>query len=63
MRHQGLEQPGLRSHDPDLADIHLDTLGERAQMVPAIAAAFNLDTLPRCAGELVQRLRRHRLLA
>ena len=61
-RHQRLKQPGLRSHDPDLAGIDLDALSQRAQMVAAIASTFQPDTLTRCRGELSQHLRRDGLL-
>src|SRR5215475_11473384 len=37
--HERLEQPRLRSHDPNLALGDLDTLGKRAQVVAAVAAA------------------------
>ena len=47
-----LEQPGLRSHDPDVSLGDLDTLGERAQMVAAIAAAFETDALAGGRSEL-----------
>ena len=39
LRCDRLEQPGLRSDDPDLAFRHLDTLGQGAQVVAAEAAA------------------------
>ena len=36
-----------------------DALGERMQMVPAVAAAFQSKALTRGAGELAQHLRRN----
>jgi len=33
VRYERLEQPGLRSHDPNLTFRDLDALSERAQMV------------------------------
>jgi hypothetical protein len=47
VRHKRLEQPGLRSHDADLAFSNLDALGERAKMVTAVAAAFKPGYLSR----------------
>jgi hypothetical protein len=35
VRYERLEQPGLRSHDPNLTFSDLDALSERAQMVAA----------------------------
>jgi hypothetical protein len=61
VRHERLEQPGLRSHDADLAFGHLDPLGERAKMVATLAAAFKSDALAGGPGELTQHLRRNRL--
>ena len=61
VRHERLEQPGLRSHDTNLAIGDLDTLGERAKMVTAVAATFKPDALARGAGKLGQHLRRDRL--
>src|SRR5262245_48690386 len=58
---QRLEQTGLRSHHPDYAGIDLDALGERAQVVAAIAAAFEPDAPARRAGEGAEHLRRDRL--
>ena len=46
-RYQRLKQAGFRSHDPNLAFGNLDALGERAEVVAAIAAAFSADTLTR----------------
>lgn len=40
---QRLEQPGFRSDDPNLTIRDLDALGERAEMVASIAAAFEAD--------------------
>jgi hypothetical protein len=39
-RYQRLEQPGFRSHDPNLALGNFDALGECAEVVTAIAAAL-----------------------
>ncbi|HTR11909.1 MAG TPA: hypothetical protein VMI72_01320 [Roseiarcus sp.] len=61
VRHEGLEQPGLRSDDPHLALGDLDPLGERAEMVAAVAAAFEPDALARGARKAAQHLRRHGL--
>ena len=61
VRHQRLEQPGLRSHDADLAFGDLDPLGERAQVIAAIAAAFEPDALAGGAGKLAEHLWRDRL--
>jgi hypothetical protein len=58
VRHERLEQPGLRSHDPHLAVTDFDPLSERAKMVTAVAAAFEPDTLSRGAGKLIEHLRR-----
>ena len=52
-----LEQPGLRSHDPNLAFRDLDALGERAQVVAAIAAALKADALAGGLGEGADHLR------
>ena len=61
VRHERLEQPRLRSHDADLAFGDLDALGERAKMVAAIAAAFEVDALACGACELAEHLWRNRL--
>ncbi|HTS93866.1 MAG TPA: hypothetical protein VMG55_17770 [Stellaceae bacterium] len=42
---------------------HLDALGERAEMVAAVAAAVDPDPLARCPGELLDHLRRDGLLS
>lgn len=63
VRHQRLERPGLRSHDADLALRDFDALGERAEMVAPVAAAFEAETLTRGAGEFAEHLRRHSLQA
>ncbi|MCU0910229.1 MAG: hypothetical protein MUE98_02440, partial [Rhodobacteraceae bacterium] len=49
-----MEQPGLRSDDPDLAFCHLDALGEGAQVVAAEAAAGQAHAVARSLGEAVQ---------
>jgi hypothetical protein len=36
-----VEQPGLRSDDPDFAIMHFDTLRQRAQVIAAVAAAVD----------------------
>ena len=61
VRHERLEQPGLRSHDPNFALGDLDALCERAKMVAAVTAPFKPDTLARGVGELAEHLRRDRL--
>lgn len=60
---QRLKQMALRADDADLAMRDLDTLGKRAEMVAAIAAAVDLDPLTCRAGKLLDHLRRDRLLA
>nr|WP_245427392.1 hypothetical protein [Roseiarcus fermentans] len=58
-----MEQIAFRADDADLAVGDLDTLGERAEMVPAIAAAVDPDPLACRPGEPLYHLRRDRLLA
>ena len=58
VRHERLEQPGLRSHDTNLAFGDLDALGERAKMVTAVATAFEPYTLARGTGEFAEHLQR-----
>ena len=60
---QRLKQIAFRADDADLAVGDLDALGERAEMVAAIAAAVDPDPLARRPGEPLDHLRRDRLLA
>jgi hypothetical protein len=60
---QRLKQIAFRADDADLAVRDLDALGERAEMVAAIAAAIDPDALARRPGEPLDHLRRDCLLA
>ncbi|WP_242192298.1 hypothetical protein [Sphingomonas hankookensis] len=46
-RHQRPEQIALRSHDADLVVAYLDALGERAKVIPPIAASVEPHPLAR----------------
>src|SRR5487761_1133996 len=46
------EQVALRSHDADFTVRHLDPLGQRPQVIAAIAAAVEPDPLAGSSGEL-----------
>src|SRR5882672_9565906 len=60
---EGSEKVAFRPHDANLLVRHLDPLGERAQVVAAIAAAVDPHPRPRRPGELPDHLRRDRLPA
>ncbi|MCX7587311.1 hypothetical protein [Phenylobacterium sp. 58.2.17] len=48
------QQVGFRPHDPNLAVGNFDPLGQRAQMIPAIAAVGTAQAPPGCGGEGLQ---------
>jgi hypothetical protein len=60
---QRLKQIAFRADDPDFAVCDLDALGERAEMIAAMAAAVDPDPLARRPGEPLDHLRRDGLLA
>jgi hypothetical protein len=62
-RRQRLEQIALRADDADRFVRDLDALGERTEMVAAIAPAVDPDPLSRRPGEPLDHLGRDRLLA
>ncbi|MBU2031572.1 MAG: hypothetical protein KKG69_01870 [Alphaproteobacteria bacterium] len=45
------QEVGLRSHDANLVVSDLDALSQSAQMIPPIAALFEMKTLACCLGE------------
>jgi hypothetical protein len=51
IRHERLEQPGLRSHDPNFTVCDLDVLREHTKMVAAVASPFKQDVLARGTGK------------
>jgi hypothetical protein len=58
-----VKQIALRADDADLTVSHLDALGERAEMVAAVAPAIDPDPLARRPGEPLDHLRRDCLVA
>ena len=60
---QRLKQIAFRADDADLAVSDLDALRECSEMVAPVAAAVDPDPLARRPGELLDHLRRDRLLA
>ncbi|MGQ0278002.1 hypothetical protein ACT17R_05075 [Sphingopyxis sp. Q841] len=58
-----MQQIAFRAENPNLPDIDLHPLCQRADMLAAIAASLNSHSLARGGGELRQQFRRDRLLA
>lgn len=60
---KGSEQITFRPHDAGLFGGDLDALGERPEMVAAVASPVDLHPLAACPSELADDLRRDCLLA
>ncbi|MDQ4419132.1 hypothetical protein OOT33_01570 [Sphingobium sp. DEHP117] len=58
-----MQQVAYRAENPDLPDIDLHALRQRAHMIAAIAATLNSHPLARGGGELCEHVRRDQLLA